>query len=172
MENGRYNQALNWIELAIASGINTLGTFEWPPDISNPGQDGDDGDNEKDKGQTKETETQDHDAGTSSDGVIELTSVFQSFSKLEAYTTKYMENNKRSKIIVKFQDNTKLNLTPWLLKWRKDAKGATMIFRKTVYWQELYNESDSDHSKKTIKYILNFAEHRSTKTLHVNFTFE
>ena len=39
--------------------------------------------------------------------MIELISGFQSYSKLEAYATKYMANNKQAKVIVKFQDSDK-----------------------------------------------------------------
>ena len=72
------------------SGNNTLGTFEWP-DISHPKKwIGDsDSDSDKDKRETKEKETQDDEGGSNSnEGMIELKSVFQSYSKLEACATK------------------------------------------------------------------------------------
>ena len=111
MKNGQSKkiEALKRIELSIVNWNNTLGAFQWL-DISQPKKKRDDSDN--DKGETEEKETQDDEAGNSSNkGIIESTSAFQSMKELEAYTTKYMANNKRAKVIFKFQDNTKLNLT-------------------------------------------------------------
>ena len=87
-------KALKWIELSIASENKKVGIFEWP-DISRPKRKIGDNDNDKNKGETKEKETQDDEANSSSnEGMIALTNVFQSYSDLEAYATKYMANNK------------------------------------------------------------------------------
>ena len=84
------------------NGDNTLGTFECP-DILHPKRIRDDGNNEKDKGETEEKKGQDDEAGNSNNkGITELTSAFQSLKELEAYTTKYMANNKQAKEIIKF----------------------------------------------------------------------
>ena len=60
-----------------------VGTFEWP-DISHLKRNGDDGDNEKDNGETEEKETQDDEAGNSiNKGINESTSTFQSLASLK-----------------------------------------------------------------------------------------
>ena len=67
---------------------------------------------------------QDDDVGNSSnEGMIELTSSFQSCSELEAYAAKYLANKERAKVIIKFEDNTELNLTTMLLKIKKCQGG-------------------------------------------------
>ena len=93
---------------------------------------GEEVDNENDEGETKETEPKDHDACTSSGGVVELTCIFQSQNEVETYATKYMaNNNKQAKVIVKLQDNTELNVTKILLQKTRDANegGNNLLFK-------------------------------------------
>ena len=71
------------------------------------------------KGETEEKETQGDEADNSRK--IELTIAFQSYSKLEAYTTKYMANNKRAKLIIEFQDNKELILITMIFENKQDA---------------------------------------------------
>ena len=132
--------ALKWIELSIVNGNNTLEIFEWR-DISQPKKKIGDGDNDKDKGETKETETKDEGGSSSNKGMIELTSAFQSYSELvEAYATIYAANNKRAKVIVKFQDNTELNLTNIVLQNKQNAmEGDEILEEESVVRQLLGN---------------------------------
>ena len=70
--------------------------------------------------------------------MIELTSVFRGYSKLEAYTTKYMANNKRAKVIIKFQDSIELNLTNMLLQNKQNAKEGDAILEKERVARQLF----------------------------------
>ena len=111
--------------------------FEWL-DISQPKRKIGDSDNDKDEGETNEKETQNDEADISSDtGMIELTSVFQNYSGLEAYATKSVTNNKRTKVIVRFQDHTELNLTNMKLKNNKNAKEGNKIVEKESVTRQL-----------------------------------
>ena len=108
--------AFQWMELSINNQDKKVGTVKWP-DTSQLKRKIGDGDNDKDKSETNEIETSGDEANSSGDkGMIELKSKFQNYNDLEEYATKSVANNKRMKVIVRFQDHTELNLTSMLLQ--------------------------------------------------------
>ena len=92
---------------------------EWnEPDNENNKSEKDDdisNDNEDNNGEINETEKHDRASICNDRVVVEVTScTFQTQNKLEAYSTKCVENNKQAKVLIKFQDNTQLSLSTML----------------------------------------------------------
>ena len=70
--------------------------------------------------------------------MIKLTSVFQHYRDLDAYATKSVANNKQTKIILRFQDHTELNLTNMILRNNKNAKEGNKIVEKESVARQLF----------------------------------